>query len=154
MKFEELLEKDGQIVYTNKGISMLPWIHEGKDIMIIKKLENDPKKYDSVFFKRPGAIGRGEYVLHRVMKDYKNGTYYIIGDNTRTGEIVKRENIYGILTSIKQPNRTIDVKDKNYLLKVKLWYLFIWPILYLYRSFKLIVQKIIFWDRIKKYIKK
>lgn len=154
MNLEELIEKDGRVIYTNKGVSMLPWIHEGKDIMIIKRLETDPKKYDSVLFKRPDVYGRGRYVLHRVMRDYHNGTYYIIGDNTRTGEKVNRENIFGILTTIKQPNRIIDVNDEKYLLKVKLWYLFIWPVLYLFRSFKLIIKKIIFWDYLKKYIKK
>ena len=35
--FEELLEKDGYIVYTNVGCSMLPLLRQRRDIIEIKK---------------------------------------------------------------------------------------------------------------------
>lgn len=154
MKFEDILEKDGTLVYTNKGYSMMPWIHEGKDVIIIDKLTTNPKKWDVVFFRRPGIVGRGEYVLHRVMRIIDDDTYYIIGDNTMSGEIVKKENILGILTTIKQPTKTIKVTDKDFIIKSKLWWYLVWPLLTLFRYFKIFIKKMIFWDKIKKYIKK
>lgn len=131
MTFEEILQTEHTLVYKNKGTSMLPWIHSGKDIIIIESIVEPLKKYDAVLFKR----GDG-YVLHRIMKLLDDNTYYIIGDNTIKGEIVKQDQIIGILTSIKQPNRTIYVNDFSYKLKVRCWWLFIWPLLTFYRKLK------------------
>ena len=37
MSFEEILEKDGVLTYTNKGVSMKPLLREDRDVMVIKK---------------------------------------------------------------------------------------------------------------------
>ena len=34
--FEELLEKDGRLVYKTKGVSMLPMLHQNRDLVIIQ----------------------------------------------------------------------------------------------------------------------
>ncbi len=60
LTFEELLERDGQIAYTNKGVSMMPLLRQGRDLMVIDKKGPEPcKKYDAVLFKRsiPGKPG-------------------------------------------------------------------------------------------------
>ena len=67
--FEEELNKSGKLVYTNVGISMLPLLREGKDVMIIEKAD-DYHRLDAVLFKRPGVEGRGKYILHRILKIY------------------------------------------------------------------------------------
>lgn len=36
MTFEEVLELDGRLIYTNKGISMMPFLRADKDVMIIE----------------------------------------------------------------------------------------------------------------------
>lgn len=121
MTFEEALEKNGKIVYTNVGVSMMPLIREGKDIMVIEKITKPLKKYDTVLFRRPEIQGRGEYVLHRIL-GIKDGEYFIIGDNCLGGEMVKEENILGILTQLKRDGKIIHVTDSDYLRYVHLWW--------------------------------
>lgn len=141
MTFEELLEKDGRIVYTNKGVSMLPLLREGKDIMHIETLQEKPKVYDAVLFKRPGVVGRGAYVLHRVMRINPDGTYFIIGDNCITGENVKEENILGLLTSVIRNGKVLDMNDKNYIRFVHFWW-FIFPLRKVYKRMKAFVYRV------------
>lgn len=51
--FEEMLEKDGYIVYSNVGYSMMPLLRQRKDIIEIrKKGPGRCKKYDVVLYKR------------------------------------------------------------------------------------------------------
>lgn len=118
--FAKELERTGRIVYTNKGFSMRPLLREDRDLMIIERV-NTLKKYDAVLFERPGIQGRGQYVLHRILKVNPDGTYWIVGDNCVSGEIVKRENIMGILTGVVRNKRTIHVTDFWYRVYVHLW---------------------------------
>ncbi|GEM_PF-295704 len=120
--FEEVLNSTGKLLYKNVGVSMMPLIREGKDIMIIEKEPlNNLKKLDAVLFTRPGVIGRGAYVLHRILKVNKDGTYWIVGDHCFGGETVKRENIIGVLTGVVRDGKTISINDKNYKFYVHLW---------------------------------
>ena len=68
---EETLKKNGILVYTDKGDSMMPLLRENKDLMIIRTLSEPPKKSDAVLFKRPN----GALVLHRIVKANKDGSY-------------------------------------------------------------------------------
>ena len=54
MKIEEILDKDGYLVYTTKGTSTMPLLRQDKDIVTIKKLDNNTplNVYDVVLFKR------------------------------------------------------------------------------------------------------
>lgn len=114
MNIEELLKKQGKIAYTIKGISMMPLLRQDKDIVIIEDSRNkDYSDYDVVLYKRENA-NKKDYVLHRIQKDNHDGTYCIMGDNTLTEETVKRENIIGILESIKRGKRTIKKEDRFY----------------------------------------
>ncbi|MCF0134297.1 MAG: S24/S26 family peptidase [Blautia sp.] len=115
--FEEELNRKGHIVYTNHGVSMLPLLRQGRDVMIIeKKGPNRCGKYDVVLFKRPN----GQYILHRILK-VREQDYYIVGDNCRKGEYVREEQILGILTGIVRKQKRINVTDRTYRLYVHLW---------------------------------
>ena len=118
--FEEELNKSGKLVYTNVGISMLPLLREGKDVMIIEKAD-DYHRLDAVLFKRPGVEGRGKYILHRILKIYPDGRYWIVGDNCTSGEFVKRENILGVLKSVNRSGKLISVTDFRYRLYITFW---------------------------------
>jgi len=122
MKFEECIENNGYLIYTNVGGSMLPLLREGKDLMYIKKIDRPLKFFDSVLFRRPDVKGRGEYVLHRIIKIYDDDTYYICGDNCYTGERVKRENIFGLLTNVKRGKLEIDCAKWPYILYSYCWW--------------------------------
>ena len=114
--FEEQLEQNGTLVFTNKGVSMLPLLRQDRDLMVIEKKGPERcKKYDVVLFKR------GEkYVLHRIVK-VREQDYYIVGDNCRKGEYVKDEQILGVLTQVVRDGKTITPADPAYQRYVHLW---------------------------------
>jgi hypothetical protein len=114
--FEEELEKNGTLVFTNKGTSMMPLLRQDRDLMVIeKKGEGRCKKYDAVLFKR-----RDKYVMHRILK-VRPQDYYIVGDNNRKGEYVREEQILGVLKQVVRDGRTISAEDPAYLCYVHLW---------------------------------
>jgi len=120
--FEEVLNETGSLFYKSVGVSMLPLIREGRDFIHITKRPTERlEKYDVVLFKRPNVKGRGEYVLHRILKVNPDGTYWIVGDNCTDGEIVKEEHILGVLSAVRRKGKTVSVKDFGYRLYVRLW---------------------------------
>lgn len=122
MTLEELLDKEGFIAYTFKGVSMMPFLKEDKDIVIINKPDNNNySKYDIVLYKRDTTSEEKQYVLHRILKDNKDGTYWIIGDNTYSGETVNEDDIIGILSEIRRENKIIKTKGLLYKLYVYTW---------------------------------
>lgn len=74
--FGEILARDGRLIYTNVGDSMLPLIREGRDLLVIEPPEGRLKKYDIAFYRRDS----GQYVLHRVL-EVREHDYVICGDN-------------------------------------------------------------------------
>ena len=104
-RFEDVIERDGRLVYTNVGDSMRPLIRQDRDILIIEKPHGRLKKYDVPLYKRDS----GQYVLHRIVK-IKNGEYYICGDNRvgyETG--ITDRHIIGVLTDIVRNGEKISV---------------------------------------------
>lgn len=115
--FEEELERHGSIVFTNVGVSMMPLLRQGQDLMEIrKKPEGRCQKYDAVLYKR------GErYILHRILK-VRQKDYVIAGDHNYHREYgITDDQILGVLTGVIRDGKRIDVHDKRYLLYVHLW---------------------------------
>ncbi len=120
MTFEEVLERDGKLVYTNKGVSMMPLLRQDQDLLVIEKCDPSAlKKYDAVLFVRKNQ--RKNYVLHRILKVNPDGSYWIVGDHCSSGERVEPEQILGKLVQIKRNGKTIELTDKGYLFYVHLW---------------------------------
>ena len=71
--YEQQLERHGKILRTNVGVSMLPLLREGRDVMIIERPNGRLKKYDVPLYRRGD-----DYVLHRIIKVKPDG-YDIIG---------------------------------------------------------------------------
>ena len=110
-KIEEIIERDGFVLEMTVGNSMEPMLKNRQNPIVIGKLTRKPKKNDVVLFKRD----TGEYVLHRIVKVYKDG-YYIRGDNRAGGdrEITDRHFV-GILLGYYDGDRYIDCEtDENY----------------------------------------
>ncbi len=115
--FEEQLEKNGKLIYTNKGDSMMPLIKQGRDLLIIEPVQGRLKKYDVPLYKRDN----GQYVLHRILK-VRSNDYVICGDNRWSKEYgISDRHIIGVLTGIVRNGRKISVKDLKYRLYVHLW---------------------------------
>ena len=103
--FEEILEKDGKLVYKTKGVSMNPMLYQNRDLVVIEVPKGRLKKY----------------VLHRVIEVNENGTYSIRGDNTYSIETVPEEAVIGVLTSFVRDGKQYSVTDPEYLRYVKFW---------------------------------
>ena len=48
--FEEILKKDGRLVYKTMGVSMLPMLYQNRDIGVIVPPEGRLKKYDVALY--------------------------------------------------------------------------------------------------------
>jgi len=109
-KFEEVLDKDGELYFTNVGYSMYPLIKQREDILHIVKKDTF-KKGDIVLYKSHVD----HYVLHRILK-IKKDQYILAGDyNYFKDRPITKEAILGTLVSIKKKDGTlIDLsKDKK-----------------------------------------
>ena len=124
--FEEILEKDGVLFYTNVGDSMNPLIVQGRDALIIEKVKGRLNKYDIPLYKR----SNGQYVLHRILKVRKDD-YVICGDNRYAKEYgITDKDIIGVLTKIVRDGKEIKLEGFKYRL-----YLFLWCDLFIIRAF-------------------
>lgn len=130
---EEELVKNGRLIYSNVGDSMLPFIKQGRDLLLITRpaewdtlpqgsLTKKLKKYDVPLYKRDGG---SVYVLHRVAGIDGKG-YVLCGDNRRHKEHgITDKNIAGVLSAVIRNGREIQVTDPKYRIFVHLWcYLF------------------------------
>ena len=113
--FEELLERDGQLVYKTRGVSMLPMLHENQDLVIIAAKKSRLKKYDVALYRRGKS-----YVLHRVIA-VNDGYYTIRGDNTYRLEFVPEEAVLGVLTGFVRKGKQHRDTDVGYRLYVRFW---------------------------------
>ena len=115
--FEEILEKEGRLVYTNVGDSMWPFIREGRDLVVIERVSGKLEKYDVPLYRRDS----GQYVLHRVLKVREND-YVLCGDNRWRRETgVTDRHILGVLTAVIRDGKELPVTDRRYRLYVHLW---------------------------------
>ncbi|SEH38390.1 hypothetical protein SAMN02910265_00230 [Ruminococcus flavefaciens] len=115
--FEEQLAKNGKLIYTNKGDSMMPLIKQDRDLLIITPVEGRLKKYDVPLYKRDS----GQYVLHRILK-VRNDDYVICGDNRYSKEYgITDKHIIGVLSGVVRNGKEISVNDRKYKLYVHLW---------------------------------
>ena len=122
VKFEDILTRYGKLIYPNKGVSMKPLLRQGRDLMVIERKGPEPcKKYDAVLFRRPSVRGPDDYVLHRILRINKDGSYWIVGDNCCTGETVREAQILGVLSAVVRGGRQIPVTAPGYRLYVTLW---------------------------------
>ena len=118
MRFDDVIERDGKLIYTNVGDSMLPFIRQDRDLVIIEKPRGRLKKFDVAFYKRDN----GGYILHRVVKVTGSG-YVIRGDNRYEKEYgITDRHIIGVLTATVRGGKEIRVTSPFYRLSVRLWY--------------------------------
>ena len=64
--FEEILEKDGKLVYKTKGVSMNPMLYQNRDLVVIEVPRGRLKKYDVALYKRGKNLfdPRRQHVQH------------------------------------------------------------------------------------------
>ena len=109
-KFEDVLNKDGELYFTNVGYSMYPLIKEREDILHIVQSSNY-KRGDIILFKSKEE----HYVLHRILR-IKKDKIITAGDyNYFKDQPITIDQILGLLISIKKKDgKVIDLsKDKK-----------------------------------------
>ena len=138
-KFEDVLNKDNELFFTNVGYSMYPLIREREDILHIVK-SDEFKKGDILLYKS----NVDHYVLHRLLK-IKKDKYILAGDyNYFKDQPINKEQILGKLIEIKKKDgKVIDLsRDK----KARKW----WYTNFFYiKAFLQMVGKVLHIRRIK-----
>jgi hypothetical protein len=107
---EKELETRGWLTFTFRGVSMMPLLRQGRDLVTIRTIDRRLAEKEVALYKRDS----GQLVLHRVIEVYENG-YGIRGDNTFGIEKVRDDQILGILTEVIRDGKTISVTDPAYL---------------------------------------
>ena len=116
MTFEELLAKDGCLVYKVRGKSMEPMLRQDRDLVVIRPASSRLQRFDLALYKR------GEnYVLHRVIHVCEDH-YLIRGDNTYSLEYVPDQAVRGVLTGFNRKGRQHSVTERGYLIYVHIWH--------------------------------
>jgi len=108
-KFEDVLDKDGELYFTNVGFSMYPLIRQREDILYIIKTDIYHKG-DIVLYKY-----NDKYILHRIIK-IKDNIIVTAGDyNYFIDKKIDRSLLLGKLIEIrKKDGRVINLnKDKK-----------------------------------------
>lgn len=116
---EEALRRGDSVRITVTGNSMYPLLHSRRDTVVLSPADRI-RKHDITFHRRAD----GRYILHRVLKVQRDGTYLIAGDNEhKTEPPVRRDQILGVVTEFTRWGRRYSVKHPLYRLYVCLWHL-------------------------------
>ena len=110
-KIEDILEKEGYYASTSVGTSMLPFLRDRTDTVVIKK-KTDYHKYDVVLYKH-----NNKYVLHRIIR-VLDDVYHIRGDNCHYDEYIKKEDIIGALVECYRGEQKVNLNSIFYKLYV------------------------------------
>ncbi len=118
IRYEDYIEKNGSLTYTNVGVSMLPLLRQGKDMFIVSKRGIERCKVgDVVLYRRPPD----HYVLHRIIQVCPDG-YVILGDNCVNKEYsIKDEDIIAVMTGYVRGGKEHSISERGYRL-----YSFVW----------------------------
>ena len=152
---EREMKEKGRLTYTNVGVSMWPFIRQGKDLVVIEAPKGRLKKYDVPLYRINPSENR--YTLHRIL-EVREQDYIIRGDNCLKTEYgIRDEQIVGVLTKIIRGadkrgrsgnggktgtgtscghGRVITADNRMYLFCVRLWR-FLYPL----RALMLIVRR-------------
>lgn len=108
MRFEDILEQEGQLVYTNVGTSMMPLLRQRRDLLIIRKKGPERLHWlDCPLYKRDN----GKYILHRVLWVRKHD-YIICGDNQWRPETgISDRHVIGVLEAVDRDGKLLEMNS-------------------------------------------
>lgn len=98
----DVLNESGTVTLPVQGKSMLPFLKEGRDSVILRPSDGQYKKGDIVVYKRGNA-----YFMHRIIS-VGDGTVSIMGDNEinpDSGVDVKR--IAAVVNAVKRGGKSV-----------------------------------------------
>lgn len=104
--FEEILDQDGVLVYTCRGVSMKSLLKQNSDLLVIRKPDREFRNHDIVLFRT-----NHKYLLHRIIK-IEGDMITTAGDNnTFKDSRIHKDRIIGILSTIVRDGKEINVND-------------------------------------------
>ena len=128
---KETLDQGGTFTMTITGSSMFPFILGGRDQVTLSPITGELKKNDLPFYRR----SNGQFVLHRIVKVEKDGTYTCCGDHQWVLEKgLRREQMIGIATQYVRKGKTITNRNILYRMYRTFW---TWILKYRWLCFKL-----------------
>ena len=115
--FCDCIKKGQSVRFSPKGVSMLPFIREGKDSVVISPISEKLEKYDVVLYKRDN----GQYVLHRITEI--GDSYTLMGDNQFVKETgILPEQIIAVMTSFQRGSKMYSKNNIVYKMYCRLWH--------------------------------
>ena len=115
---EELLAMNRQAIFTVKGTSMLPFIGDNRDSVVLEKRHfNNLQKGNIILFQ----YDNGKYILHRIYNTSKEG-YQTIGDGCiYFDDWIRPDQVRGVVTKIIRKGKEIDCNLKKWKIIFSLW---------------------------------
>lgn len=117
MTFEQILARDGVLVYRIRGVSMEPMLRQGRDLVTIRAARPGERFAENdvvLYYRQPDCM----HTLHRVVGVGEDG-YVILGDNCVAFERIPFEDVLGVLVSFVRDGRACTVTDAVYLRYVR-----------------------------------
>lgn len=105
-----ILEEGKEVPLVVTGNSMMPFLIDRRDQVLIKRIERPLKKGDIAFFQREN----GQYIMHRIhfmRKDDRTGEnqFYFIGDGQKNIEgPIKETQIFGVINGVLRKGKYLD----------------------------------------------
>ncbi len=116
---EDEINSGGEVRFKPRGTSMLPFLMEGRDEVILVRPPERLKVGDIPFYRRTD----GSFILHRVVAVGKDGSYTMCGDNQfRRERGIMPEQIIGVVKAVYRKGKYIPSES----LFFRLWGFF-WP---------------------------
>ncbi len=108
---KEQLALGKEVLFTPNGKSMLPMLTPGVDSVTLRAAPPKLKKYDVPLYRRDN----GQFVLHRVVRVMKDGTYLMCGDNLLYKEWnIRHDQIIGVISNFTHNGKQYSCTDFKY----------------------------------------
>lgn len=103
------LENGGRANLPVTGSSMMPLFYSRRDSVTLIPVDGQQKKGEIILYRREN----GMYVLHRIIKAEQD-FYICCGDNQYEKEIVKHEQLIGVVDQFMRAGRTYSREHLSY----------------------------------------
>lgn len=114
----ELTEEGHEVNMLISGNSMSPFMIHQRDYIYFSKPTTPLKKGDMVFYQRDN----GQFVMHRICKVCKDGTYHIVGDAQQAIEPgIRRDQIFARVNKVKRKGKMIEPNSFWWFFFEKIW---------------------------------
>lgn len=110
-----LVAEGTKVTFVPKGISMLPFIHGGRDSVVLGQAQD--LRIGDIALARIGS----SFVLHRVFA-IDGDMVTLMGDGNIAGtEKCTRADVLAVAEFIKKDGHDIDCRSRNHLRKAEIW---------------------------------